>query len=618
MGLHATGDQVKISVGAVLLPTRDAGLPSRGARWFWLVRSFGVATLYLATAKLGFLMAIPPGNVTAVWPPSGIALAALLLWGNRLWPGIWLGAFLANTWVFRGSESGLVNILVAASIGAGSVLQALAGASLLRRWTGGSNPLARAEHVFLFVLAAIVMCVISSTFGVLSLCAVGAAKWSAFGGTWITWWLGDLSGVLVVTPLLLAWGLAGTPGHRGGPREALLMTLSLAITSLMAFGQWFQNDRYPLDFLVFPSLIWAALRFSQRVVTLCIASLAGAAIWWSVHGQGPLAMATTNESLLLLQTYVGVVTLTTLVLFAAVAERRGAETEMRALNVHLVRQAHELAEETERAKAADRLKSAFLATMSHELRTPLNSIIGFTGLLHQGLAGALNEEQKKQLGMVLGSSRHLLTLVNDVLDLTKIEAGDLQVSFEPFAVRDALQHCRELLMPLVERKGLRLEMHVAPEVDRVVNDRRRFEQVLINLVGNGIKFTDKGQVTVLADLLPPGRANGGRLGTNHAGPVLRIQVVDSGVGMRPDDLGHLFSAFRQLDSGLNRQHEGTGLGLVICEKLLKAMGGDITVQSHWGAGSTFAVTLPVEAPFDRSRSAASGTQSSWNSGAGRP
>ena len=568
--------------------------PARGS--LWLARVLGVAILYLATAKLGFLMAIHPGNVTAVWPPSGIALAALLLWGNRLWPGIWLGSFLANTWVFKGAAVDLVDVAVGTSIGVGSVLQALTGAVLLRLWVGGNNPLTRSTNVFLFVLVAMVMCVVSSTFGVSSLCTARVANWSEFGGTWLTWWLGDVSGVLVVTPLLLAWGLPATRGQGGRWSEALLMFLTLAVTSLMVFGQWFQNGRYPLGFLVFPSLIWSALRFNQRLVTLAIAGMAGVAIWWTEHGEGPFAMATTNESLLLLQTYVGVVTLATLILSASVMERRRAEEEMQKLNVNLVRQAHELAEETERAKAADRLKSAFLATMSHELRTPLNSIIGFTGLLHQGLAGPLNPEQKKQIGMVLGSSRHLLTLVNDVLDLTKIEAGDLQVSFKPFAVSDALQRCRELLMPLAERKNLRLEVRIAPEVGQIVNDRRRVEQVLINLVGNGIKFTDKGQVVVLADLLPPGHKNGGRLAANHSGPVVRIQVVDSGIGMRPEDLGKLFNAFRQLDSGLNRQHEGTGLGLVICEQLLRAMGGDIAVQSQWGAGSTFTVTLPVEAP----------------------
>ena len=345
---------------------------------------------------------------------------------------------------------------------------------------------------------------------------------------------------------------------------------------------------------MFPSLIWAALRFDQRIVTLGIVGLAGGVIWWTVHSEGPFVMATANESLLLVQTYVGVVTLASLILFASVAERRIAEQETQQLNADLIRQSTELAAETLRAQAADRLKSAFLATMSHELRTPLNSIIGFTGLLHQGLAGELNPEQKKQIGMVLGSSRHLLSLVNDVLDLTKIEAGDLQVSFQPFDLREAIEHIRQLLLPLAERKGLRLEVRVAADVGQIIGDRRRVEQVFLNLVGNGIKFTDKGQVSVLADVLPNGGPHDGRAGTNGHGPLARIQVVDSGIGIRPEDVGKLFHAFRQLDSGLNRQHEGTGLGLVICEKLLDAMGGNIEVHSQRGAGSTFTVTLPID------------------------
>ena len=570
---------------------------SSAERWTQVMRVLGVAVLYLLTAKLGFLMAIHPGNVTAVWPPSGIALAALLLWGQRLWPGVLLGSFLANTWVFRGMDLGAVDIVVGACIAVGSVLQALSGDSALRWWIGASNPLERMTSVLRFVLVDLAMCLISSTIGVLSLCAAGKADWSDFSGTWLTWWLGDLIGVLVVTPLVLSWGYSSGRGFGERIGEKLLVCFTLAISSLIVFGQWFENGRYPLEFVVFPSLIWGALRFDSRVVTLLIAGLSGAAAWWTVHGSGPFVMSTTNESLLLLQTFIGVVTLATLILYAVVTEQRTAEAKLQKLNVDLVQQAHELAEETERALAADRLKSAFLATMSHELRTPLNSIIGFTSLLHQGLAGPLIPEQKKQIGMVLGSSRHLLNLVNDVLDLTKIEAGDLQVSRQPFDLRETIEHCRQLLMPLAGRKGLRLEVRVAAEVGQIVSDRRRVEQVLLNLIGNGIKFTDKGQVTVLADVPPSGAAPG----INGSGSLVRIQVVDSGIGMKPEDLSKLFKAFRQLDTGLNRQHEGTGLGLVICEKLLAAMGGDVTVQSQWGAGSTFTVRLPIAAPAGRQK-----------------
>ncbi len=306
----------------------EAARPSSDGPWAWAARILGVALLYLATAKLGFLMAIHPGNVTAVWPPSGIALAALLLWGKRVWPGIWLGAFLANIGSFNGTAAGIVDMALPAIIGLGSGVQALVGAALLHRWTGTNNPFHSSAQVFWLALVALVMCLISSTIGVTSLCAAGIAPWPAFAKTWLTWWLGDLAGVLVVTPLLLAWRLPAARGH-GGPGEALLLSVTLATTGLIVFGRWFPNGHQPLGFLVFPSLIWAALRFNQRVVTMVIGALTAAAVWWAVDGQGPFAAAATNESLLLLQAYVGVVTLATLVLFASVSEAQGAAGALR-------------------------------------------------------------------------------------------------------------------------------------------------------------------------------------------------------------------------------------------------------------------------------------------------
>ncbi|MCX6030692.1 MAG: GAF domain-containing protein [Chloroflexi bacterium] len=232
----------------------------------------------------------------------------------------------------------------------------------------------------------------------------------------------------------------------------------------------------------------------------------------------------------------------------------------------------------EAAQAADQLKSALLASMSHELRTPLNSIIGFTGILLQGLVGPLNDEQKKQLGMVMNSARHLLALINDVLDISKIEAGELKLTSEPFDMRQAIQRAVQTVTPLADKKGLRLIVAVSPEVDRIVGDQRRVEQILINLANNAIKFTDAGEVRIRSEIVD------GKLVT---------QVTDTGIGIRPEDIGKLFKPFRQIDSGVARRHEGTGLGLSICDHLVNMMGGRIWVESQWGVGSTFAFALPT-------------------------
>ncbi|MBE0584717.1 MAG: transporter substrate-binding domain-containing protein [Desulfofustis sp.] len=237
----------------------------------------------------------------------------------------------------------------------------------------------------------------------------------------------------------------------------------------------------------------------------------------------------------------------------------------------------ELAAAMQQAQAADRLKSAFLATMSHELRTPLNSIIGFSGILLQELAGPLNEEQHKQLSMVRDSSRHLLALINDVLDISKIEAGQLALDADTFDLQPSIAKMVDIVMPLARKKELDLRVIIAEDVTTVHTDRRRLEQVILNLLNNGVKFSNQGYV---------------ELSCRSDGDQYVLAVSDTGIGIKDEDLAGLFQPFHQVDTGLTRSHEGTGLGLSICRKLIDMMGGTISVESRWGEGSTFTIRFP--------------------------
>ena len=238
----------------------------------------------------------------------------------------------------------------------------------------------------------------------------------------------------------------------------------------------------------------------------------------------------------------------------------------------------ELVEARNAAESADRLKSAFLATMSHELRTPLNSIIGFTGIVLQGLAGPLNDEQAKQLGMVQNSSRHLLALINDVLDISKIEAGQLDIYRAPFPVLHAIEKTVSVILPLAQKKGIEVRTELSPDVGEINSDQRRVEQILLNLLGNAVKFTDQGEVMVQC-----WRDNDWIVTT----------IRDTGIGIDPKYHQSIFEPFRQADTGLARKREGTGLGLSICKRLVELLGGFISVQSALGQGSTFTVRLPL-------------------------
>jgi PAS domain S-box-containing protein len=265
-----------------------------------------------------------------------------------------------------------------------------------------------------------------------------------------------------------------------------------------------------------------------------------------------------------------------------VTERKRADDELRTYRDHLEdlvkERTAELAVAKEKAEESDRLKSAFLATMSHEFRTPLNSIIGFSGVLMQGLAGPLNEEQQKQMGMVCGSAGHLLALINDVLDISKIEAGQLTFATETFDLGASLANLVRSAAPLAEKKGLSLWHEIGSEVGEMTSDRRRVEQIVLNLLSNAVKFTDHGSVK-LACTADDERAT--------------IRVVDTGIGIRAEDLGKLFRPFRQVDAGTARHYDGTGLGLSISRKLAELLGGSIEVESEPGRGSTFTVVLPL-------------------------
>jgi signal transduction histidine kinase len=268
------------------------------------------------------------------------------------------------------------------------------------------------------------------------------------------------------------------------------------------------------------------------------------------------------------------------VLFKHQVRKRTAELMQANLEMEqrIEERTEELALAMHKAQVADMLKSAFLATMSHELRTPLNSVIGFTGILLKEMPGALNPEQLKMLKIVQTSGRHLLSLINDVLDISKIEAGELELHYTELELAPLLEKVISTMGAQAQEKGIELILKAGESPRTIHTDGRRLDQVLFNLLGNAVKFTLTGHVCLSS--------------FEHEG-LLHLSIEDTGIGIPADMLDKLFQPFMQVEMGMDRKYEGSGLGLFISQKIIGKMGGEISVTSEVGIGSNFTIILPL-------------------------
>jgi len=310
----------------VSVPERTA-VRSRLARELGLLT--GLGAVYFVAAKLGLRLAFMHASATPVWPNTGLALATMLILGARVWPAVLVGAFLANL-------TTVGSVATSLGIAAGNTLEALVGAYLVTRFASGRRAFERLGDVVKFtVLAGVLSTTISAIFGVTSLALGGFARWADYGWIWLTWWLGDAVGDLVVAPVALLWyARPRVRWPRGRALEAAALLVGLGLAGLMVFGGLLPSRKdYPLEFVCIPFFLWAAVRFRAREAATAILVLSAIAIRGTVLGFGPFVRDAPNESLLLLQSFMGVVSVMTLILTAAVSERKRVEAQLRHLSV---------------------------------------------------------------------------------------------------------------------------------------------------------------------------------------------------------------------------------------------------------------------------------------------
>jgi signal transduction histidine kinase/CheY-like chemotaxis protein len=522
-----------------------------------------LTVLYFLAGKLGLRLASFHASASPVWPPAGIALAALLLFGYGSWPAIFLGAFLVNM-------TTLGSVVTSLAIGAGNTLEAICGAWLVNRFANGIRVFDRPQDVFKFAFAAVTSTAVSPSIGVISLALAGYADWSNFNPIWTTWWLGDATGDLIFAPIIILWAVK--PRRRWYGRKDVEITLVLLLLLVLGeaiFGGWLpiSAKNYPVAFVCGPILIWMAFRMSPRETATGIFILSAIAIWGTARKFGPFVMETENQSLLILQSSTAVLTLTAMALAAAMAERRRIEAAL----------------ETQKAlvEAANRTKDNFLAMLSHELRTPLSPVL-------LAVENLQNEWPKRPevasaLDMIRRNIRVEQHLIDDLLDVTRISKGKLALNLTSVNVHTQIRNVVETCRSGWTGKKIQMQLDLTAGDRFVVADEARFQQIVWNLVQNAIKFSrDEGVVMISTVNESPGE--------------LTIIVKDHGIGIEPEAMERIFNPFEQGERSLRRRFGGLGLGLAISKSLAEAHAATLTATSEGlNRGATFKLTIKTSA-----------------------
>jgi len=537
-------------------PRKIPTLPAIGA----------LALIYFVAGKLSLQLAFLHKSASPVWPPAGIALAALLVLGFRVWPALFVGAFLVNL-------TTLGNIWTSLGIASGNTLEALCGAWLVNRFAGGARVFDRPQDVFKFALAALVSTTVSPTFGVSSLAAGGFAQWSSYWPVWLTWWLGDASGVLVIAPLLLLWSVPATQRKWNQKQvlEVSVLLLLLVVLAETVFGGWLPISarNYPISFICGPIVIWTAFRFTPRETATGIFILSAIAIWGTLNGFGPFILQSENQSLLMLQLWTAALTITAMAIAAAITERNRTQVA--------------LEQQKDAVEAANRTKDNFLAMLSHELRTPLTPVMAALDTLEAD--GSRSSGSKNSLAMIRRNVELESQLIDDLLDLTRIAKDKLQLRFGPLDSHEVINNVVEICRPEAQARNLTLQLNLRAGAHHVLGDAAKYQQIVWNLLKNAIKFTtENGEITISS--------------CNPEPQLLAIAVHDTGIGIEPEVMNRIFDPFEQGERAFQRRYGGLGLGLAISKSLAQAHGGTLIARSEgYDRGSTFILTMKtVPAP----------------------
>jgi signal transduction histidine kinase/CheY-like chemotaxis protein len=520
----------------------------------YIIELAAIAFIYFGLVKLGLTLASVNPSASPVWPATGFALAILLLRGYRVWPAILVGAFLGNA-----SSAG--SIYTAAAVAVGNSLEGVVSALLIKRWSGGVRTFATPAGIAKFALISAASTAISPAIGVSSLSLGGYAEWAQFGPIFMTWWLGDLAGALMVAPVLVLW--AERAPARAHASEAIAIFVVAAVIGLIAFSPMIEQTvhRTPLVFLALVPLVWTALRRDPRDTATAAVILSGFAVWGTLAGGGPFAWAGLNESFVLLMMFIVSAAIPSLMLSAMATQLQNSYATLE----------RKVEERTHQLELANLAKSRFIAVASHDLRQPLHAL----GLFVAQLREHLDSGRNRIVDQIDAAVTAMDELFNEMLDISKLDAGVLVPNISEFAIASVFKIIESTFTGMAREKGL--SFRIASSGAWVRSDCILLERILLNLVSNAIRYTKEGGVV---------------LGCRRRGEWLHIEVWDSGPGIPEDKRQSVFDEFYRLPGPEHASHPGLGLGLAIVERLCRLLGHSVELSSVIGKGSVFRIAVP--------------------------
>jgi signal transduction histidine kinase/CheY-like chemotaxis protein len=556
-----------------------SGVQAARAAVLYAVELAAITAGYFLLAKVGLALASLHPSASPIWPPTGFALAAVLLRGYRVAPAIAIGAYLVNAMTGTGAT--------AAAIAVGNTLEALAGAALVKRWSDGRDTFATPLSVAKFALICLAIATpLSATIGVGALCLAGSAAWANFVPIWVTWWLGDLAGALVLTPVIVLWA-APCPhfSSRAALRESGAILVATGVLGLIAFSPLIEQTpvRDPLGFLAIVPLLWAALRRGQRETATVALLLAGFAIWGTLARGGPFARPDLNDSFLLLLMFLISISVPSLALSATIATRRRTEADLGAA-LHVERREAQATLELTREQLAQAQKLEALGQLTGGIAHDFNNLLMIVGGHEQILRRRLKPTEPRiiqALEAIRTAAKRGETLTRQLLTFARRQ------SLNPMVVelRERTEGIRQMLSSSL-RGNIALVYDLPDDVWRVEIDIGEFELAMVNIAINARDaMPDGGSLTLKArnvTLSPDASPD------QLEGDFVELALTDTGIGIAPEHVAKVFEPFFTTKA----IGKGTGLGLSQVYGFAHQSGGTVTASSAPGHGTTITLYLP--------------------------